>query len=90
MIYMNVYAKNEQKVAILDWMIEQIRIKGELSLNQLLLQHMNDVTLVDNDTLGFHDVGWNVNDLIRLYKSRQDTIDLEIPQPRCRFRKRYT
>jgi hypothetical protein len=51
---------------------------------------MNEVIIEYNDILGFHDVGWNQLDLLKIYKAKCNSVDLEIPEPKCRFWKHYT
>lgn len=91
MVYIKIYAKNEHnRNAILDWIIEQLYFKGEVSLVDLLRRYMNEVIIEDTDVFSYHDVGWNELDLFKLYEAKRDSNDLEIPRPKCRFRKHYT
>ena len=91
MVFIKIYARDEQnRNVILDWMIEQLYKKGDVSLIELLRQYVNEVIIEDNDMLSYHDVGWNELDLLKLHKAKRDSVDLEIPEPKCRFWKHYT
>lgn len=91
MVFIKIYAKDEwNRNVILDWMIEQLCKKGEVSLIDLLRQYMNEVIIEDNDMLSYHDVGWNELDLLKLHKAKRDQNDLEIPEPKYHFMKHYT
>ena len=90
MVFIKIYAKDEQnRNLILDWMIEQLCEKGDISLFDLHQYYTNEVVIEDNDTLSYHDVGWNEMDLPKLHKAKYDSCNLEIPEPKCRFWKRY-
>lgn len=91
MVFINVYARNKHnKTVILDWMISQLRLKGDVSLIELLDQHMDELVIRDRDILSYHQVGWNELDLLKLHAAICDPNNLEIPEPKCRFRKHYT
>jgi hypothetical protein len=83
MMFIKVYAKNKPiKSIILDWLIKLLYAQRAVSLVDLLRQHMDDVSIEDNDILSYHDVGWNLSDLIRLCKARDESDNLEIPEPK--------
>ena len=90
MVFIKIYAKDEpNRTVILDWMIRQLYNKGDISLIDLLGQYMDELVIEDNDILGYHDVGWNELDLLKLHKAICNPNNLEIPGPKCRFRKHY-
>lgn len=91
MTFINIHIKNNcNKNAILDWMINQLYLRGDISLIELLHQHMDDLVIQDMDVLSYHEVGWNVLDLYKLDAAKYDPNNLEIPQPKCCFEKHYT
>lgn len=91
MVFINIYATNGyNKTVILDWMIGRLRVKGDVSLIELLNLHMDKLVIRDRDILSYHQVGWNELDLLKLHKAICDPNNLEIPEPKCRFWKHYT
>ena len=90
MVFIKVYAKDENgKMEILKWMTRRIMINGHISLMDLLDQHANEVTLVDNDYFGYHEVGWNLVDLDILFKALNEK-NLRIPNPKLQVEPHYT
>lgn len=91
MVFIQIHAKNEQNWnEILDWMIEELYRKSEVSLIDLFRRYYNEVIIEDDDILSYYDIGWNELDLHKLYKAKCDHNNLEIPKPKCYFMKRYT
>lgn len=85
MIFIRIFANSmEDKVSILDWMLGRLCSFEPISLNDLILTFGDKLSIEDRDILGHWDIGWNVNDVLRLNNSR-GIDDLEIPKPRSRY-----
>lgn len=91
MVFIKIFIKDEcNKNVILDWMIEQLLVNGDVSLIELLRQFIDNLTIENNDILSYHNVGWNMLDLPKIYEAKQSLGNLEIPEPKVRFCKHYT
>ena len=91
MLNIKIYAKTElDKKDVLDWMIRQLVLNGEISLIDLLDQYMDKVTIIDSDCCSYYEVGWNIVDLDKILLCRNnDHNDLRIPYPKIWFRACY-
>lgn len=91
MLDIKIYAKTKlDKKDVLDWMIRRLVLHGEISIIDLLDQHMDKLTIIDSDYCNYYDVGWNIVDLdeMLLYRNN-DLSGLRIPDPKLWFRPCY-
>ena len=91
MLNIKIYAKTElDKEDVLNWMIRRLILNGEISLINLLDQHMDRLTIIDNDCCNYYEVGWNIVDLDEMLLCRNnDHSGLRIPDPKLWFRACY-
>lgn len=92
MVRIRIFATNEQnKDTVVNWLIEQIIVKGHVGLIDLILQFQNnEVTIQDDDVMSYWDVGWNRNDLCDLFEVKHDTSTMELLKPKYRYWPHYT